>query len=70
MIVLSGGLDKLGVDVDQEQQKQLLTSMDAIYEDSGKASCTTADCPVCRKPHVLDLDQLQVSPCGLCLLIM
>lgn len=37
--------------------------MDAIYEPSGKATCAAADCPVCRKPHLLDLDQLQVHIC-------
>ena len=61
---------------DSAQHSQLLANMEGIYCDSGKSSSTEAACPVCRKPHLLNLDQLQVNfwnACGLedlcCLLV-
>ncbi|KAK9799425.1 hypothetical protein WJX73_008637 [Symbiochloris irregularis] len=47
---------------DSAHHSQLLANMEGIYCDSGKSTSTEAACPVCRKPHLLNLDQLQVDP--------
>ncbi len=35
-----------------------------VSEESSTSTVSTYDCPVCRKPHILDLDRLQARPCG------
>ena len=54
-----GGRAELVEELDGGHSR-LLASMEGIYQASGKSAATPADCPVCRKPHLLDLDQLQV----------
>ena len=37
-----------------------LAAADIVSEESATSTVSTYDCPVCRKPHILDLDRLQV----------
>ncbi|KAK9836188.1 hypothetical protein WJX81_007747 [Elliptochloris bilobata] len=39
-----------------------LAAADIVSEESATSAVSTYDCPVCRKPHILDLDRLQVDP--------
>ena len=41
-----------------------LAAADIVAEESATSTVSTYDCPVCRKPHILDLDRLQVCHCA------
>jgi hypothetical protein len=39
-----------------------LAAAELVSEESSTSTVSTYDCPVCRKPHILDLDRLQARP--------
>jgi len=41
-----------------------LAAAELVSEESSTSTVSTYDCPVCRKPHILDLDRLQARPRG------
>lgn len=44
-----------------EDSKPGAKLLSAIAEESAASRTATYGCPVCRKPHILDLDRLQVD---------